>query len=159
MMITEEECERRFQIGTATLRSDLQAVREIADKLQYDLKIAHWAITGVLNSDRRIDVRVSPVALAGGEKIQELAYYLARNTADRFIREIGLAFRDHAEFYGLKRHVAYLEMQAQRYGMPHRSWEEECKLVKDRHGMYAEAGEVAPIPHDPIASPPARRPP
>lgn len=99
-LISEDECLRRINMATADLRSRLSDECKRADLAEFRLQIAEWAVKGVMHYN--VNLMIAPSQLEEPiNKMQQLAHYLARNTAHQFLQAAHLAFNKHANYYEL----------------------------------------------------------
>lgn len=91
----DNEVRKRVSRETERMQKDVAEIEARGRKLELDLAIAQWAIAGILS--RKLDVRII-CNLDPDINALRIAKAVGDEAAHEFIRQAGLAFKDHARY-------------------------------------------------------------
>lgn len=122
MQHTEEQVKELIEKATRELRRELDEVRDALTKQTQSRQVAEWAAIGVVRSDGRVRLEISPAQMESPH-FAEVADHLAQRAARLLLHHAGLEFKNHALLYEAEHHIRGLEDMMIRNGISFISWD------------------------------------
>lgn len=105
-------------------RMELKKERDRADRAEYLMEVAQWAVVGIARTRCHVSSMIQDVHTSDLVRASE---FIGMSAAKRLLRDAELAFTDHGKMMEMRMHINYLENHAKSRGLQFTPWPENLK--------------------------------